>query len=151
MVETRGVTDGGRDTEIISASPIGDRVDAEAERDGLDAAVVHRVRTAVRLDTTRARTAAVRQVLGVRAESRPMTDRQTRQLVPGLYEVVWQDAGGTSLAAVGSDAFGRRWLAPTNWLTPSLPRPFGGAAAWRKVACVRLLAPLSAREGGRYR
>jgi hypothetical protein len=34
----------------------------------------------------------------------------------GLYELTWKD-GGTSLAAVGSDAYGRRWYAPTNWIT----------------------------------
>lgn len=34
----------------------------------------------------------------------------------GLYELTWKE-GGTSLASVGSDVCGRRWFAPTNWIT----------------------------------
>lgn len=34
----------------------------------------------------------------------------------GLYIIHWRE-GGTSLAAVGFDADGKKWFAPTNWLT----------------------------------
>ncbi|MEM9067159.1 MAG: hypothetical protein AAGE52_01595 [Myxococcota bacterium] len=38
------------------------------------------------------------------------------ELPHGLYLINWVD-GGTSLASVGSDSDGRRWYAPTNWVT----------------------------------
>ncbi len=41
-------------------------------------------------------------------------------LAHGLYRLHWS-GGGTSLAAVGSDYYGNRWYAPTNWVSgPSL-------------------------------
>tara|TARA_R110000772_G_scaffold99174_1_gene198717 strand:- start:3940 stop:4299 length:360 start_codon:yes stop_codon:yes gene_type:complete len=36
----------------------------------------------------------------------------------GLYRIWWKD-GGSSLASVGSDQHGFRWLAPTNWISGS--------------------------------
>ncbi len=44
---------------------------------------------------------------------------EVKRLKHGLYHVFWKDDGGHSLAAVGSDRRGRRWLAPTNWLISS--------------------------------
>lgn len=38
-------------------------------------------------------------------------------VLPGLYRVFWT-IGGSSLAAVGVDADGGRWIAPTNWVFP---------------------------------
>lgn len=37
----------------------------------------------------------------------------------GLYRVYWK-SGGTSLAAIGVTDDGGRWLAPINWLKPSV-------------------------------
>lgn len=55
------------------------------------------------------------------------------RLEHGVYRIRWKDDdGGTSVAAVGSDASGRRWFAPTNWITvPSFD--------WSKVHSVRLI------------
>jgi hypothetical protein len=45
-----------------------------------------------------------------------MTLKQAASIRHGLYELYWK-GGGVSLAAVGSDAAGRRWYAPTNWIS----------------------------------
>lgn len=50
----------------------------------------------------------------------------------GLYWLHWSNGEGGSLAAVGSDASGRRWYAPTNWIrVPSFD--------WSKVQKATLL------------
>lgn len=46
----------------------------------------------------------------------------------GLYRIFWKE-GGSSLAAVGSDASGRRWYQPTNWIS-------GPGFDWTKVSHV---------------
>lgn len=52
----------------------------------------------------------------------------------GLYELTWADDGGTSLAAVGTNALGERWYAPANWLTvPSYD--------WTRVQSAKLIRP----------
>lgn len=38
----------------------------------------------------------------------------------GLYRVFWKDDGGESVASIGMSTDGRLWLAPSNWLAPSL-------------------------------
>lgn len=52
----------------------------------------------------------------------------------GLYRLHWSEeaGGGSSLAAVGMDEAGRRWMAPANWVGPVC----GAEAAkhWHKVA-----------------
>jgi len=45
-----------------------------------------------------------------------MKRSEAQELRHGLYRVYWKSGGGRSLASVGSDENGRRWLAPTNWL-----------------------------------
>lgn len=55
-----------------------------------------------------------------------------KELVNGLYEVYWED-GGTSLVAVGRNAHGDVWYAPTNWVNvPSYD--------WEKITKVDLVA-----------
>lgn len=50
-----------------------------------------------------------------------MTREEARDLTLGIYLVKWnpESGGGKSLAAVGMDYFGDRWLAPINWTAPS--------------------------------
>lgn len=36
----------------------------------------------------------------------------------GLYRVFWK-SGGSSMAAIGGDASGGRWIAPSNWIAPA--------------------------------
>ncbi len=43
----------------------------------------------------------------------------------GLYRVWWR-GGGCSMAALGMRSDGSRWLAPTNWIDPSMEE-----AVWR--------------------
>lgn len=45
--------------------------------------------------------------------------KDLRQLPNGLYTVHWK-SGGSSLAAVGCNDSGVKWIAPTNWLRPLL-------------------------------
>jgi len=62
-----------------------------------------------------------------------MTPEQVAKLRHGLYRIFWT-SGGDSLAAVGSDREGKRWLAPTNWV--------GGMGAtdnWHEVERVDLI------------
>ncbi len=47
----------------------------------------------------------------------------------GLAELFWK-SGGSSLASIGSDGAGRRWYAPTNWIT--VP-----GYNWRLVKAIR--------------
>lgn len=44
-----------------------------------------------------------------------MTRDEAKKLPIGLYRIFWKD-GGWSLAAVGMNSVGDRWLAPVNWL-----------------------------------
>lgn len=46
-----------------------------------------------------------------------MKSKEARNLKHGLYRIYWTEeaGGGSSVAAVGSDHEGRRWMAPTNW------------------------------------
>jgi hypothetical protein len=56
---------------------------------------------------------------------------QTEPQSHGLYELSWK-VGGTSLAAVGSDASGLRWFAPTNWVSvPSFD--WSPVQSWKRV------------------
>lgn len=62
-----------------------------------------------------------------------MNQRQVKDLPHGLYILYWK-TGGYSLASVGSDASGRRWFAPTNWITvPGFD--------WRMVKSTALIGP----------
>lgn len=47
-----------------------------------------------------------------------MTKIETKKLPLGLYKLFWK-SGGWSLASVGQDESGNKWIAPTNWITPS--------------------------------
>ena len=70
-----------------------------------------------------------------------MRREDVQELEHGLYRVYWEDSpeAPSSLAAVGSDADGRRWLAPTNWVTvgPQLTQ----AQQWARVARVERIRP----------
>jgi hypothetical protein len=56
-----------------------------------------------------------------------------RQLTLGIYQVHWKD-GGTSLAAVGENHDGSRWLAPTNWLLTTVTgEELASSKTWRLV------------------
>ncbi len=45
-----------------------------------------------------------------------MKREEVQLLEHGLYKIWWK-SGGHSLAAVGSLSNGKRWMAPTNWIT----------------------------------
>lgn len=50
-----------------------------------------------------------------------MNKSKVQDLKHGLYRVHWKKkhGGGSSLAAVGTDHKGCRWIAPTNWISGS--------------------------------
>ncbi len=57
-----------------------------------------------------------------------------QKLPHGVYRLFWK-SGGSSLASVGSMPDGRRWMAPTNWISGSTAR----RGAWKKVERVGML------------
>lgn len=53
---------------------------------------------------------------------------------PGLYRIVWKHGHGTSVGSIWIGSDGTRWLAPTNWVSPSNEKK-----AWRMVESVELI------------
>lgn len=45
-----------------------------------------------------------------------MSPSEVMKLDHGLYRIFWTDCEGSSVAAIGSDSGGNRWMAPTNWV-----------------------------------
>jgi len=56
-------------------------------------------------------------------------------LALGLHRVFWK-SGGCSLCAVGMQHDGKRWLAPCNWLAPTMN---AGASEWGEIERTELL------------
>lgn len=56
------------------------------------------------------------------ADGEPMTQAELNAVPLGLYRVFWQ-SGGSSLASVGMDYEGKRWVAPTNWTAKVVKGP----------------------------
>lgn len=46
-----------------------------------------------------------------------MSEAELQSCPLGLYKVWWK-SGGSSLAAIGMMSDGKRWIAPTNWVSP---------------------------------
>jgi hypothetical protein len=44
-----------------------------------------------------------------------VTKDEFYELNLGLYRIYWK-RGGISLAAIGNNMYGNRWIAPTNWI-----------------------------------
>lgn len=61
-----------------------------------------------------------------------------QQLDHGLYRVYWK-SGGSSLASVGSDDSGKRWLAPTNWILSDTKLITDYQKVWRHVEKMELI------------
>lgn len=57
-----------------------------------------------------------------------MTEKKVQELDHGLYRIYW-NSGGDSIASIGSNEKGERWLAPTNWIHVGLT----GRKVWRMV------------------
>lgn len=49
-----------------------------------------------------------------------MTLKELSNLPYGLYRIHWK-SGGSSLAAIGGNEDGRKWIAPINWISPLEP------------------------------
>ncbi len=50
-------------------------------------------------------------------------ERQVRgRIKPGLYRVYWHNEEGHSVCAIGIEANGDNWIAPTNWISPATVR-----------------------------
>lgn len=68
-----------------------------------------------------------------------MTIDQAKHLQPGVYFVHWSTGGPGSLAAVGRDANGEPWIAPTNWVRVHQPGAPSNADVWAQVGAVELI------------
>lgn len=66
-----------------------------------------------------------------------MKARDANKLTLGLYKVTWKDSkgGGHSYAAVGMQHDGSRWLAPINWVAPTMKQDI-----WKSIESMTLLA-----------
>lgn len=62
-----------------------------------------------------------------------MTRIEARKLRSGLYRVFWK-GGDESLAAVGQNDLGDKWIAPSNWLSPDET-----GAHWRTITRVEVI------------
>ncbi len=63
-----------------------------------------------------------------------MKKRKVQELNHGLYKIYWK-SGGSSLASVGSDRGGARWMAPVNWVSPISSH----ADHWKAVRKIKLI------------
>ena len=65
-----------------------------------------------------------------------MKPEQVRKLKLGLYRIFWNkgEGEGSVLAAVGMKADGDRWMAPVNWIAPSMAQD-----EWDSVSKVELI------------
>ena len=57
-----------------------------------------------------------------------MKKSDVNKLPPGIYRLHWKTYDCTSIAAVGVTEDGDRWMAPTNWTSPTTNRAY-----WRMV------------------
>ena len=48
-----------------------------------------------------------------------MTEQEFNKLKHGIYRIYWTNDDSTSVAAIGSDYTGKRWMAPANWTAES--------------------------------
>jgi hypothetical protein len=62
-----------------------------------------------------------------------MIEEYKGQRLFGIYRIYWK-SGGSSLASVGLNSDGTNWIAPINWLSPSVDKN-----TWNKVKSVKLL------------
>lgn len=60
-----------------------------------------------------------------------MTKKQAKSLTLGVFRLYWK-SGGSSVAAVGMDRAGERWMAPSNWI--SVP-----SYSWHRVKSAELI------------
>ena len=72
-----------------------------------------------------------------------MRRTEVQKLGHGLYRIHWLGDTRTSIAAVGSNSKGQRWLAPTNWISISHETAFS-TKAWSQVERV---VKLTAHDG----
>ena len=61
-----------------------------------------------------------------------MKKQDVKKLEHGIYRLHWK-SGGSSLASVGSNERGDRWMAPTNWIN------VGSTLHWKLVDRAELL------------
>ena len=62
-----------------------------------------------------------------------MKEFKVRELVNGVYRIYWK-SGGYSVASIGRLSNGDVWLAPSNWVKPSLD-----IKTWKSVKKVELI------------
>lgn len=62
-----------------------------------------------------------------------MTPSEGNVLRLGLYRVWWM-SGGSSLASVGMNSDGSRWLAPTNWVASTSVPDWGQVLKMERLA-----------------
>jgi hypothetical protein len=63
------------------------------------------------------------------------------QLKNGIYVIHWKKSqgGGSSLAAVGTQTDGKKWIAPINWTSPRMESA-NFSSPWKFVSSVNLVA-----------
>lgn len=62
-----------------------------------------------------------------------MTKKSGNKLRLGIYRLYWK-SGGHSIAAIGNQKNGERWVAPINWIYPDTE-----GKCWKQILRVELL------------
>ena len=65
---------------------------------------------------------------------------KSSEVPPGLYRVYWR-SGGSSLAAVGVDNAGLRWIGACNWVSACAVDGDGNSVWDDVIGCVLVLTP----------
>lgn len=78
-----------------------------------------------------------------------MQNSLVRHLKNGIYVINWKKSkgGGSSLAAVGTQTDGKKWIAPINWTSPKMESE-NFSSPWRFVSSVRLIAESASQYEG---
>lgn len=77
-------------------------------------------------------------------DDKTMTLEEFNSLKHGIYRIHWL-SGGISVAAIGVDSHGNRWIAPTNWVAPSY-----GPSVYKEIKEVELITTQEQEEQNNF-
>lgn len=69
------------------------------------------------------------------------------QILDGIYRVSWK-SGGASLCAIGFNADGSNWIAPTNWIAPANIADLEASGMWKDFDRLQRVRDYDAQDVG---